>query len=148
MDKALYEFGRKAADIIPKFVREILKKQAKAFAKSDVTIPQMIILNFLKEKGCSKMNETAKLLSISTSAATGIVERMVKAGFVKRGADENDRRIIKIEATAKGLKAIEVIEKTRNKMMMELFGKLPARDRDTYLKTVKKLYRIMTEDAG
>lgn len=147
MGKSLYEFGKEMSYILPKFLREILKRQAKALSKGDITIPQMIILNLLREKDYCMMSEIAKTLSVTTSAATGIVDRMVKANLLKRVSHEKDRRVINIEITDKGKRIIDDIQKLRYKMMMDIFSKLKPIERERYLETIKKIYRILTEES-
>ena len=92
------------------------------------------------------MSTIARNLNVTTPAATGLVSRMIRSGFIKRTLDEKDRRIIYIEMTKKGGKIINDIQKARYKMMMDIFGKLTSHERRTYLDIVKKLCRILTEE--
>lgn len=145
MDRSLQEFGQEMAHIMPRFIREVLRRQFKTLKTREITISQMIILTLLQEKGRSKMNEIAGALSVTTSAGTGLVDRMVKSNLLKRSADPKDRRVINIEMTQKGRNIIEDIQKRRYKMMMEMFSKLKPIERKRYLETVKKIYRTLTE---
>lgn len=145
MEKSLHEFGQEMARLMPGFMREAMKRMAKPMTKGNITLTQMGILTVLREMKSCKMKDIAKSLYITTSAATGLVDRMVKAGFLKRVADDKDRRIILIEMTRKGSDIIEEIEKARFKMLMDMFGKLTSAERKRYLETVRKLCTIMTE---
>jgi len=145
MDKSLHEFGQEMAVIMPKFMQEVLRRQAKVLAKEDISIPQMVILSLLLQRKQCIMSEIAKNLSITRSAATGLADRMVKMHMIKRVADVKDRRIINIEITAKGKKAIEDVQQNRHKMIMNMFSKLEPIERKRYLDTLKKLYRVLTE---
>jgi len=145
MDRSLHEFGQEMAQLMPKFMKEALKNFTKAHAGGDVTLPQMSILNILRHEGGLKMKEIAKYLSVTTSAATGLVERMVKLNLLRRVLDQKDRRVIRIHMTEKGRRIIDDIERARYKMIMKLFGRLAPLERKRYLETVKKLCRIMAE---
>ena len=145
MDKSLQEFGQEIAHLMPRFIRVVLGRQFKAVKSQDITISQMVILTLLSEKKQCKMTEIAKALSITTSAATGLVDRMVRSHHLKRMPDEKDRRVINIVMTEKGKSTIDHINKWRYRMMMDMFGRLKPIERTRYLETVKKLYRIMTE---
>jgi len=147
MDKSLYEFGQEMAHLMPRFIREVLRRQFKTLKTREITISQMIILTLLQEKKRSKMNEIAKALSVTTSAATGLVGRMVKTSLLKRIVDPKDRRVINIEMTEKGRHIIEDIQKQRYKMMMQMFAKVTPIERKRYLGTVKKIYHTLTEGA-
>ena len=144
MDKSLYEFGQEMSKLMPRFLKEVFKYFAKTRGGGEVTMPQMSILNILKQEKQLKMKDIARSLSITTSAATGIVGRMVKAHLIKRAFDSKDRRIIYIEMTQKGSNIIDDIQKARYKMLIDLFGKLKPIERERYLHTVRKLYNIMT----
>ncbi|MBL7069590.1 MAG: MarR family transcriptional regulator [Candidatus Omnitrophica bacterium] len=145
MDRSMYEFGQEMAQLMPKFMREVFKNYTMTHSGGDVTIPQMSILNVLRHGGQLKMKEIAGYLSVTTSAATGLVERMVKLNLLKRVAGQKDRRVIRIHMTERGRRIIDEIEKQRYKMIMGLFSKLTPLERKRYLETIKKLYRIMTE---
>ncbi len=145
MDKSLQEFGQEMAHIMPRFMQEALKRMSKPLAAGNITMPQMVILSFLKVNDRCKMKDIAKALSITTSAVTGHVDRMIKLNLLKRIPSAEDRRVINIEMTEKAKKIIDNIEKTRYKMIMEMFSKLTSIERKRYLETIKKLYRILTE---
>ena len=48
------------------------------------------------------MSQIADYINISMSTATGIVERLVKQGFIERNRNDSDRRIVTIRLTAEG----------------------------------------------
>jgi MarR family transcriptional regulator, organic hydroperoxide resistance regulator len=48
------------------------------------------------------MSQIADYINISMSTATGIVERLVKQGFIERNRNDSDRRIVTIKLTAEG----------------------------------------------
>ena len=145
MDKSLQKFGQEMAHLMPKFMKEVLTRQSKVLSAGNITIPQMIVLTILREEDRLKMSDIARNMSITTSAATGIVHRMVKLHLLERIADEKDRRIINIEMTEKARHIIDDIQKRRYKMMMEMFGKLTQLERNRYLETLKKIYHTLAE---
>ena len=145
MNKSLYEFGQEMAHIMPVFMKEILRRQAKALSAGNITVPQMLILNILKQESHLMMSKIARNLGVTTSAATGLVSRMIKAGLIKRVTDEKDRRVIYIEMSKKGKAIIDNIQKVRYRMMMNMFSKLTTLERKRYLDTVKKLCRVLKE---
>lgn len=145
MSRPLEEFVREMIDFMPKYLGEAHRKFS-SISTRDVSISHIVILGLLKLKARCKMNEIAKALHISTSAATGMVDRMVKAGLLKRVPGENDRRIINIEATQKGKKISEDIQEHRHKFVMDVFGKLRPSEREGFLGTMKKIYGILKEE--
>ena len=49
-------------------------------------------IDFLKEMGPSTAGELAKATRLTTGAITNVIDRLEKAGFVKRIPDASDRR--------------------------------------------------------
>ena len=113
MDKSLHEFSHRVGRLIPQIHSEILRKNQKQFHFGDITFSQTAVLGILKERGPLMMKDIAKSLSITTSAATGLVDRMVKPKLLKRKAHPEDRRIISIELTKKGKNLIDRVTKQK-----------------------------------
>jgi len=147
MGKSIREFAEEMSVVMPRLMREFLKRQTPVVAATgEISFAQMAILHILKDRKKCKMTEMAELLFITTSAATGIVDRMVKAGFLKRILDPDDRRVINIELTPKGKKAIDMVFKSRQKMMIGIFNDFSPKEREDYLKLVNKIYSILIKD--
>jgi len=145
MGKTMRQFAGEMSALMPRLAREVLRKQSSLRGAGDLSCSQMAILHLLRDRKSCRMSEIAKFFSVSMSAATGIVARMVKAGFLRRMPDAGDRRIINIRLTAKGKRAINIIFKQRQKMMVSIFGRFSSRERSAYLEIVKKIYHIMSE---
>jgi len=144
MGKTIREFAGEMSVLMPRLLSEFLKRQPRLIAKGEITLAQITILHILKERGQCMMRELAGFLSVTTSAATGIVDRMVKAGFLKRVPDPADRRVINIRITRKGKATIGIISKQRRKMMVDIFRNFTSTERETHLNNMKKMYAIMT----
>lgn len=68
-------------------------------AMSKQEIFTLLVLERLKE---AAMSQLAEQMNFPMSTATGIVDRLVKKGYVERGRNESDRRIVLILLTEKG----------------------------------------------
>lgn len=146
MNRTLEEFTGEMAAFMPRYIRAISTRVAKVSVVGDISISQIIILNILKINGRCKMNEIAKGLHVTTSAATGLVDRMVRNSFLKRVPSEKDRRIINIEMTQKGQKIVDDIQKRRYKFIIDIFGKFKPVERERFLNSMKKIYRLVGDD--
>ncbi len=71
--------------------------------KIGLTVPQVVVLEKLKERGepCS-MQELSELTLQSGAALTGVIDRLVKAGFVTRTPYLHDRRVVAVTLTEAG----------------------------------------------
>ena len=143
MGISINKFAKEMAVIIPKVHRGFIRQQSRVLT-GEISFAQMAILHLLKEHKICKMKDIAKMFSITTSAATGIVDRLVRSGLLKRGADPHDRRVINVKATAKGKKIINSFLRAREKAMVNIFRNFSAGEREVYLNTVKKICAILT----
>lgn len=69
----------------------------------DLTLPQLRTLMVVARNEYCTMSELGRLTGYAASALTGIIDRMIKKRLVVRVGDDNDRRIVKVAATRKGI---------------------------------------------
>jgi DNA-binding MarR family transcriptional regulator len=141
--KVLSEFSEEVFRIMPHILRGMFKRQKDILGAGKITLPQFLSLNLLHIKGLLKMNEIAKALNVSLPAATGLVDRLVSMGMVKRMYDEKDRRAIYVTLTPKGEKTIEEVESSRKKAIEDVFGRLTQKERQDYLAILRKLMKAL-----
>jgi DNA-binding MarR family transcriptional regulator len=78
------------------------------FGKYGLTTEQFSVLAAVKSRGGSlKPSELATILARRPNSVTMLVDRMVKAGLVKRTRDRKDRRGVNVSLTSKGEKSLE-----------------------------------------
>lgn len=56
------------------------------------------------------MSKITELLDIPMSTTTGVVNRLVKKGYIERYRSDNDRRIVLIRLTDSGVKLVEEVK--------------------------------------
>ena len=135
----LGEFSDKVGEIMPFIMREFVKHQSGEFYKTKITMPQFIVLESLHRHGELKMTDMANFMNVTTAAMTGVVDRLVRDGFATRMHDPDDRRIVKIHLTAKGLNTVKRVLDDRKKMTMKIFGMISQEERDNYLKILEHI---------
>jgi DNA-binding MarR family transcriptional regulator len=67
-------------------------------------VQQWRVLATLADGQALSIGEVAEIVLIPQSTLTRVAERMVRAGLLLRSADEADRRITRVQLSAKGLK--------------------------------------------
>jgi len=78
--------------------------------QSSITPGGMYVLGSLKRNGTQSMSDIGKCLSMPKPHVTVIVDRLIEEGLVERQSDPNDRRIVNILLTEKGLEDFENIK--------------------------------------
>jgi DNA-binding MarR family transcriptional regulator len=74
---------------------------------------QRKVLRALVDKGPCQVSEVANQLGVTLSAATGLVDRLVKAKLVTRDRDQRDRRVVWVKVTPDGEVAVAGAEQRR-----------------------------------
>ena len=82
-------------------------KNEMAAAGVSITPAQSGILFLLKRKDGQTMSELSSELSLDNSTLTGLVDRLERAGFVRRNAGTADRRASHVFITDRGGEEIE-----------------------------------------
>ena len=95
--------------------------------KGNVSFPQFFLLTYLSSEEYLTMSDIAKKMGHSTAAATGLVDRLEKLGYVERVHAAEDRRKIMVRITAKG---VELVSKMRKEIATDLAGILAGMDED------------------
>jgi DNA-binding MarR family transcriptional regulator len=78
----------------------------------ELTMPQTRVLGFLYS-GPKRTGELARFLGSSLSAATTMVDRLVRRNLVERTTDPDDRRVVICRLSQAGVKAVEEFSKVR-----------------------------------
>lgn len=140
------QFGRQMVTLLPQLIRGFARHESNYLSRGKITLPQLWVLEYLSRKGTGcPMNEIAQFLSVSRPAMTGMVDRLIAQGLVRREGDAKDRRIVRISMTPKGQKTIAHIWNQKRKMITEVFGQIAPSDRTQYLATVHKVVRILSQ---
>src|SRR3989338_7039473 len=74
-------------------------------SKQKLTFPQFALLSIAYHEGSVQMSSFAKRMMISLPTVTHLVDRLERAGFIRRTPHESDRRITLIKIKSKGEKA-------------------------------------------
>lgn len=146
MSITITEFADKINDVVPVMMKEFSRRNFAELYKGKITLPQFLILGFLHNNGDSKMCGIAKFMSVSTAAMTGMVDRLERYGYVKREHEPQDRRIINVNLTQKGLELVRKINHERRHMIIDVFGRVSEQDRADYLRVLMKIKEILSKN--
>jgi DNA-binding MarR family transcriptional regulator len=135
--------SKKLASVMPRVLREFLRRQADVLAQGKITAPQYCVLDLLFTGGAQKMGSLAAEIGVSLPAMTGVVERLYRIKLLERIHDTNDRRVVNIELTSQGRQTISALREKREKTLAEIFAKLSENDRRHYLRIILKIKDIL-----
>jgi DNA-binding MarR family transcriptional regulator len=78
------------------------------YSKYGLTSEQFGVLGCIKSRGSLRPTDLASLLDRSPNSVSMLVDRMVKAGLVRRKRDTKDRRVVFVSMTDKGREGIDL----------------------------------------
>jgi DNA-binding MarR family transcriptional regulator len=81
--------------------------QDSIFSKYGITTEQWRVLACIKSRGALRPTDLASMLERSPNSLSMLVDRMVKAGLLRRKRDKKDRRTVFVSMTDKGNEAID-----------------------------------------
>ena len=126
-------------------LREVMFKLNPTIFKSELTLTQLIALQYIAHTPNITLKDLADKLVIAQSSASELVDRLVKLKYVDRKISQEDRRKIVLSLTSKGQKFIEKhIEENKN-LFKNLISKLSLEEQRDYLKAVQKFYKVSLE---
>lgn len=123
--------------------RKIRAKLSNELSKGEITIPQYHILDYLNARGDALMREIAGYLFVTPPAVTGLVDKLVKMGLVKRDYSSSDRRVIIVSLTAKGKTVILKIRNQSRELFTSVFKGLSSQERKSFLKITEKMEKLL-----
>jgi DNA-binding MarR family transcriptional regulator len=139
------DFYDQMTRLMPVFLREVARRQEKVFMKGHMSVSNIVVIDVLKEKGACTMGEIAKMLNLTMSAATAIVDKMIDQSLVRRERLAEDRRVVKVSLRPKGEEVSKKIFEFRRNMSNDLFRVLTDKEREEYLRILRKMYLNFAE---
>lgn len=95
-----------------------------------------------------KMNELSQLLMVTDGNVTGIVEQLIQAGLVKRGAEPADRRAFRVRLTAAGEKRFAAMAREHEAWIVEILSELSRKEQKMLLDLLGKAKRHPSGQRG
>ena len=132
------------ADIIMVMQRKFMATLMGELSRDRLSFPQFFLLGHLCSHGPTGMTRIAELMGHSTPAATGLVQRLEKLGYVKRTHELNDRRKVTVSVTPKGTQLVEGIRQEMISNLSKVKDRLTTEEQHAWLDIYKKIHDYCT----
>lgn len=130
------DIAEEVATLMPMIARRILLG---FFQSVHLTQTQIFTIITLAEQAPIRLSEISQKMNISAPTVTGIVDRLVKLGYVKRVPDQEDRRAINVDLTVKGRNVAVKLKKTIKRKWKGLLIELSKSDQEQYIAILRKI---------
>jgi DNA-binding MarR family transcriptional regulator len=91
------------------------------------------------------MSAIADYINVSMSTANGIVERLVKSGYLNRDRSDSDRRIVVVRLTDEGKKLVDGLKSTIFEYVKRIDEALDDEERQLIFKIFNKIAAILDQ---
>ena len=125
--------------------RKKLFKPNKMLKEKKIPRSHYHILKVLKKKGELSISEISRMIHISKSNMTSLIDKLVVEGLVERLRDENDRRVINIAITEEGLHILDDWKKQSNNEIKMNLSSLSEEDLQKFYDSVENIKIILSK---
>lgn len=123
--------AERLADFILFTQRSCILNLSSELNKEKLSFPQFFLLAYLSSEEFLAMSDIAHKMGHSTAAATGLVDRLEKLGFVERKQAADDRRKIIVRITNVGVKMVAKMRKEIAQNISAIMTDMDAEETET-----------------
>ena len=135
--------------LLHRFLSGFFAIPARQPASGAITFAQMRVLWTLANNGRhATPGEVAERLGITSSTATGLVERLADGGYIRRSHSEHDRRQVLLQLLPKGRRRMEGFRRLRQSRLLTLMTRLGPGDVVRMTEALETLNDIMSRWNG
>ena len=131
-------------DVLVKLFRDIMELEEQAIITQeyqDITNNDMHVIEAIGVGEPKNMSTIAKLLSVTVGTLTIAMNSLVKKGYVIRERGKEDRRVVYISLSEKGLRAYRHHEEFHRQMIEAVLENLTEDETESLVKALAKLER-------
>ena len=111
----------------------------------EFSFSQTMILQALLIRRESRMNDLARFLGLSKANASGLVDRLVKKGLIRREHGVEDRRVVFVRLTPRGLKVARGLARVNRKGLAQMMRRIPEPDLKVFIETLERMAMGLAE---
>lgn len=142
------KFGDRLVELLPQLMQEISRYENNHVTTGKITCQQFLVLDQLSRQREWTMHEFVRSTEMKFSSATGMIDRLVKHGLVRRRRGKEDRRTVLVMVTPKGQEIVEEVYSQKKQGIIQLFKRLNAQERQNYLDILQKLVNSLSSAKG
>jgi len=104
-----------------------------------VTASQGYTILTLPESESMTMNALSEAMGLANSTMTRMVDQLVDKGFVRREADGEDRRVVRVSLTAQGQETRRNLEQAQQYFFGQVLTEIPQDERHIFLQVLERI---------
>jgi DNA-binding MarR family transcriptional regulator len=129
----------KLADFILFSQREFLLNLSRELNRDNISFAQFFLLSYLSTSPELTMTDIARKMGHSTAAATGLVDRLEKLGYMERTHAIDDRRKVLVRITSQGLQLVARLRDELQNQVAAAMSETSANDAAEFITSYRAL---------
>ncbi|MGE5620550.1 MAG: MarR family winged helix-turn-helix transcriptional regulator [Sphingomonadaceae bacterium] len=131
-------------DIDKRLYQYLQRSRIPHWAEVDLTMPQLKVLFLVGGAGGPMpSSRVARALGMTLSTTTGVVDRLVAQGLIRRLEDSADRRMVLLQATPEGSALLDRLLRAGLEYLRQILERLSLDE----LRTVSRAFDLLHESA-
>ncbi|BDG59280.1 MarR family winged helix-turn-helix transcriptional regulator [Caldinitratiruptor microaerophilus] len=122
-------------DLISRVFRHLA---ARTGGETGLSLSQRLVLRALSQSRM-QVSDVAATLGVTLSAATGLIDRMARAGLVTRERDRGDRRVVWVRLTQEGRQALAAVDEARRQAVAQAVSRLSSGEVEQLLTLLERV---------
>jgi DNA-binding MarR family transcriptional regulator len=131
------------ADRLHSAAIHLLRRLRREDDASGLPAPQLSALSVIVFSGPITLGALAAAEQVRPPTITKLVAALEQGGLVERQVDPDDRRVVRVKATARGTRLLQEGRKRRVASLAATLNKLPAKERTTLARAVPILEKTV-----
>jgi DNA-binding MarR family transcriptional regulator len=126
--------------------RKVMKRLSKYAEAEGLCMTDGMVLWRVHKLGSSRVSEIATQIGLPPSTLTGVLDRLVAGGWLKREDDPNDRRVVLMNSTPKLAEFTKSSMHASAKSLEKSFRRLPSELLDRLVADLESVLACINED--
>lgn len=138
-------FVQQIQRLFPRIMRYLEAEASRELIGLEVTPAQMNALVVLYEPKNLPMGELAESLGLTESAATRLVDRLLRMNLVRRDRDEVDRRVVRVRLSTYGRQLADLVFQRRQEQFTRFAERLREDERGNLVEGLTALLTVFQD---
>jgi DNA-binding MarR family transcriptional regulator len=128
--------------------RRIVKRLAPVAHREGMSMTEVVVLWKAHHAGARRVTALAEDLGVPPSTLTGVLDRLVEAGWLERGRDPDDRRAVVMKSTEKLGELVRTLKHASSRALEKALRKLPSQTRERLAADLASVLACLDEEAS
>ena len=115
----------------------------KLMKESGLTAPQLLVVQAIEKEGSPSTSSLARSIAVSQATMTRIIDRLERAGLVRRDKSSTDKRVVNISLTDAGRTKLESAPEPLQAEFLREFRKLEDWEQQMLKSSLLRIAKMM-----